>query len=519
MDLQTFFFTFTTLSIISLVLFHYYVHGSRRGRLVDKISGPKWYPIIGNALDILVPLENIWHFLRRSGRDFYPIYKFWIGSFPLVNIIHPDDIQILLSSNKNIRKSMFYDFLHPWLKDGLLTSTGEKWRTRRKILTPAFHLNNLQEYTASIIEHTNRLVKSLKAEVKSDGVVKDLSPLMTKFTLDTICESAMGVTVSEQSEQQNNYRKSVHDIGNIFYYRAVRPWLMPDWIFSLTSRGANQAKALKTLHGFSSKIINERMEYHQESGGKYLQDVSSSSSTNSTSIEANGKSKRRRLAFLDLLIAASKSGIGIDSRGIQEEVDTFVFEGHDTTAMSLIFTILVLAEHKEIQARIRDEVGDKLRKNDGEWSMSVVQQCSYLEQCIKESLRLYPSVPVIGRKIEEDLQLKHAFVPKGSVANIHIFDVHRDPNFWPRPNVFDPDRFLPENCESRHPFAYVPFSGGPRNCIGQKFAMLELKILVAGLLHNFYIEPEEATAGVRILPDLVLRSSHPVFAKFIPIAT
>ncbi|XP_034938233.1 cytochrome P450 4C1-like [Chelonus insularis] len=514
--LSSLFSTFTTLSVVTLILFHFYVHGRRIGRITDKIPGPRWYPIIGNALDLLVPTENIWHFFRRSGRDFYPVYKFWVGTFPIVNIRHPDDIQAVLSSSKNIEKNHFYKFLHPWLQDGLLTSTGNKWRTHRKILTPAFHLHNLKEYSSSIIEHTNRLVKSLKTESTSEGIIKELHPLLTKFTLNTICESAMGMNITENDEHQNKYKKAVCDFGNLFYYRFVRPWLENDFIFSLTKKGKEQKEILKILHGFSKKIIKERTEYHQETRGKYLHDFSCSYQNN-TGTQATGKGKRKRLAFLDLLIAASKQGLGIDAREIQEEVDTFVFEGHDTTATCLVFTILLLAENKEAQTRAREEVIAALEQNDGKLTMDAIQQCTYLEQCIKESLRLYPSLPVIGRKIDEDLQLKHAFIPKGSIVVIHIFDVHRDVNFWSRPNVFDPDRFRPENTESRHPFAYVPFSAGPRNCIGQKFAMLELKLLIAGLLQNFYIEPEDVTSNISILPDLMLKPVQPAHAKFVPI--
>nr|UEN71156.1 cytochrome P450 4AV17 [Meteorus pulchricornis] len=516
MDIQALSTLFLLFFTVALILFHYSVHGTKLGHYIDKIPGPKWYPIVGNAFDILVHLEDLWNFLRRSGRDFYPVNKFWIVNWPIVNIRHPDDVEILLSSNKHITKSVFYDFLHPWLNDGLLTSTGAKWRAGRKIITPAFHLNSLHEYSNNIIEQTERLIANLREESKSGDVDKELLPLVTHFTLNTICETAMGKTLDENNPEQDSYKRSVYDIGNIFYYRSVRPWLKNNWIFSLTSKGRDQLNALKILHGFTTKIIKEREQYHAETNGKYLEDFSVAMPSSSQPQTLDNK-KKRRLAFLDLLIAASKRGLGLDDQGIREEVDTFVFEGHDTTAMSIFFTILLLAEHKGIQSRARDEIDAALKESNGKMSIDVVQQFTYLERCIKESLRLFPSVPAISRKVVEDLQLKHCFLPKGTILNVQIFDVHRDPNFWPRPNVYDPDRFLPERIQGRHPFSYIPFSGGPRNCIGQKFAMLELKILTAGILHNFHLEPLEVTSNIRILPDLVLRAAHPVHVKFIPI--
>ncbi|XP_008550233.2 uncharacterized protein LOC103573114 [Microplitis demolitor] len=516
MDLQTLISTILFSFIFLLIMVHFYIHGSRRGRLCDKIPGPKWYPIIGNALDVMVPLEDLWNFFRRSSRNYYPVFKLWLGFWPIINIRHADDVEILLSSNKNIKKSLFYDYLHPWLHDGLLTSTGNKWRSRRKILTPAFHLHNLHEYMGSITDHTDRMITKIKSEIKSDdGVIKELLPLLTTFTLSTICESAMGATAIENDPAQKTYKQSVYEIGEIFYYRAVRPWLKSDWIFNLTAKGREQAKSLKILHGFSDKIIKEREKYHEETNGKYLNDFISDGIN--SSLQTEEKVKRKRLAFLDLLIAASKRGLGVDDRGIREEVDTFVFEGHDTTAMGMFFAILLLAEHKDIQARAREEIDAVLKESNGKISVDEVQKFTYLECCIKESLRLYPSVPIIAREIQEDLQLKNCFVPKGALVNIHIVDTHRDPNFWPRPNIFDPDRFSSDRIEKRHPFSYIPFSGGPRNCIGQKFAMLELKTLIAGLLHNFYLEPQEIAANISILPDLVIRAAHPVFVKFVPI--
>ncbi|KAK0182434.1 hypothetical protein PV327_000576 [Microctonus hyperodae] len=516
MDISLLITYFLVFIIFLLILLHYGLHGTKLGRSVDKIPGPKWYPIIGNALDLFVPIENLWHFYRRAGRDFYPIYKLWIANWPIVVIRHPDDIEILLRDNKNISKSVIYDLIHPWLNQGLLTSTGDKWRARRKIITPAFHVNNLHEYSDNIIKKTELLIKNLKEEAKSGDVDKELLPIVSRIALNIICETIMDTKCNENDSEQDTYMNAIRNIGDIFYYKSVRPWLKNNWILSKTSKGRDQLKTLKILHAFTTKIIKERQRFHDESNGEYLNDFSMSPSENSGQPSVDKKTKKKS-NIIDLLIHASKFDRGIDDRGIREEVDTFVFAGHDTTAMSIFFTILLLAENKDIQTRARDEVDRILGENNGIMTINEVQRFTYLERCIKESLRLYPSVPLISREVTEELKLKHCTLSKGTILNIAIYDVHRDPNFWPRPNIFDPDRFLRENIDGRHPFCYIPFSGGLRNCIGQKFAMLELKTIIGGLLHNFYLEPLETTANIRILPDIVLRPAHPVHVKFIPI--
>ncbi|KAL6420182.1 hypothetical protein ACFW04_012265 [Cataglyphis niger] len=226
--------------------------------------------------------------------------------------------------------------------------------------------------------------------------------------------------------------------------------------------------------------------------------------------------KKKRLAMLDLLIAVSRDNLLSDS-DIREEVDTFMFEGHDTTAMGITFALLLLAEHKDIQERVRIEVENAMQESEGKLTMRSLQNLSYLERCLKEALRLYPSVPVISRNVEEDVKLHSYVIPAGTMLVLNIYGVHRDPNFWSNPEVFDPDRFLPERIQKRHPYSYLPFSAGPRNCIGQRFGLLELKAMIAPLIHNFYLEPIDHLKDIRLTADIIIRPSHPVHIKFIPI--
>lgn len=150
-------------------------------------------------------------------------------------------------------------------------------------------------------------------------------------------------------------------------------------------------------------------------------------------------------------------------------------------------------------------------------SYNELKELSFMERCIKESLRLFPSVPFISRLVSEDFKTASGYtVPKNAMAHIHIYDLHHNPDIYPDPEKFDPDRFLPENTKSRHPFAYLPFSAGPRNCIGQKFAMLELKALLCGILSNFVLEPVDKPENVEMITDLVLRSKGSIRVKFVP---
>lgn len=501
------------LLILIILIYNYYVHYGRNGRLINLIPGPPGYPISGNILQYLVSREKLWKLLVSITDQYYPFFKIWGFFTPIVSIRHPDDLEEILNSTKHIEKSLIYYGLHSWFGTGLLTSGGAKWHSRRKILTPAFHFNILQHFVEILIEEGENMTKLMKNT--GGTVVKDLVPFVSEHTLNAICETAMGISLQGlQDTFQLRYRKAVHQMGELIVYRLMRQWLQNDWIFWLTPKGREQVKILKILHGFTDQIIAERKLYHERTNDQYLKSFDNDTSIE-TDVEVIGI-RKKRLAMLDLLIAASREGLVTDL-DIREEVDTFMFEGHDTTAMGISFLLALLAEHKNIQDRVRNEIDTVMQENGEKLTMKLLQNLPYLERCIKEALRLYPSVFLISRVAGEDVTLHSHLVPAGTVLHLNIYGVHRDPNFWPNPDVFDPDRFLPEKIKNRHPYSYIPFSAGPRNCIGQRYALLEMKAMIVPLIHNFYLEPVDNLKDLQIHADLVLRPSHPLRVRFAPI--
>ncbi|KYN45211.1 Cytochrome P450 4C1, partial [Trachymyrmex septentrionalis] len=403
----------------------------------------------------------------------------------------------ILTNPKHIKKSYIYDIFKPWLGTSLLISEelylivfipilisnryftivhsvvhvlGAKWHSQRKILTPTFHFNILQRFVEILEKESKNMIKSLKNAEST--VVKDLSFIIVKdlsfiseYTLNAICESAMGTSLKELGEFQQQYRKAIHRMSELIVYRTARQWLHFDWIFSLTPKGREQAKILKILHGFTEQIIAERKLYHERTNGQYLKNFDNDTSVEGDDAKLIG-TRRKGLAMLDLLIAASREGLMTDLE-IRQEVDTVMFGGHDTTASSLSFILALLAEHKDIQDRVRTEVDIAMQENKNQLTMKFLHELTYLERCIKEALRLHSVIFFISRVCGEDVKLQSYVIPANTVLNIDINGVHTDPNYWPNPEVFDPDRFLPERTQNRHPYSYIPFSAGPRNCIGR----------------------------------------------------
>ncbi|CAO2588550.1 Cytochrome P450 4A14 [Lemmus lemmus] len=205
-----------------------------------------------------------------------------------------------------------------------------------------------------------------------------------------------------------------------------------------------------------------------------------------------------------------EDGKSLSDEDLRAEVDTFMFEGHDTTASGISWIFYALATHPEHQQRCREEVQSVL--GDGtSITWDHLDQMPYTTMCIKEALRLYPPVPSVSRELNTPVTFPDGrSLPKGVTVSINIYGLHHNPRFWPNPKVFDPSRFAPDS--SRHSFAFLPFSGGARNCIGKQFAMSEMKVAVALTLLRFELLPDPTRIPVPLV-RLVLKSKDGIHLR------
>lgn len=195
-----------------------------------------------------------------------------------------------------------------------------------------------------------------------------------------------------------------------------------------------------------------------------------------------------------------------------------MFEGHDTTATGLTWILQILGCYPEIQQRIRDEFFSVLGYEFTEISYDELGQLKYLECCIKESLRLFPPVPLFVRKLDHDeIVFGEYHIPKGTEIVVNSYLTHRDSKYWPEPEKFRPERFMPPESNNRHPYAFVPFSAGSRNCIGQRFALLEEKSVLVHLLRNFKLTSMKRMDEIRCKSELILRPLEPIMIKIEPL--
>ncbi|XP_026758443.2 cytochrome P450 4C1-like [Galleria mellonella] len=487
--------------VLSLVFLHLYVTYNKDARLLMKVPGRKNKFLIGNALEIFVPPEKLIDMRSGYAKQFNGIYRFYSYPFKFVCIYNPQDIEIILSGMKFSEKSFLYNFIKPWLAEGLLLSKGAKWQKRRKILTPAFHFDILRQFHVTMEENSKQLTETLENVPEKADIV----PIMTNYTLNTICETAMGTKLSDETSAAGmSYKNAILTLGNIFAQRFIKVYLFVDFIYNLTSLKSLQKKYVDIVQAFTANVIeNRKKNLDQQINIK-----------NNKTEEDDIYNKKKKAAFLDLLLAAENNG-QIDRAGVQEEVDTFMFEGHDTTSAGLSFLALMLANHQDAQQKVYEEMQSIFGDSTRVATTDDLAQMKYLELCIKESLRLYPPVHFIARALNESVKLSNYTIPAGTNCLIQIFDLHRREDLFKNANDFIPERFLPENSVGRHPYSYVPFSAGPRNCIGQKFAMMEMKSAMSAVIRRYRLEAITKPEDVRFAGDLILRSIDPIYMKII----
>ncbi|XP_030569514.1 cytochrome P450 4ae1 isoform X2 [Drosophila novamexicana] len=439
--------------------------------------------------------EKFAAYVKRYGRSFVATT---CGRMVLVTA-EPRHADALLLSKQQLRKSVVYGALGGWLGNGLLLSRGDRWHAMRKIITPTFHFSILEQYIEVFDRQCNVLVDRLQPLAADSNRPRafNIYPYMCLAALDIISEAAMGVSVDAQRNVDAPVVQAVKDVTNILATRFMRPHLLPPLLFRLLwpSGHRKQWNGVKCLHSFTDDIIRRRRQLllHEQQLGK-------------------------RSALLDTLLQARLEGAPLTDAQIRDEVSTFIFAGHDTTTSAASFCLFLLSRHASVQRRLFEELyahyGPAL---DRPVIYGDFADLPYLHCVIKESLRLYPPIPAVGRCLESDLILGEAdgaagahVVPAGTNVIVLLWQLLHDEQLYEDPLRFWPERHLDshktaETGAARACSSYIPFSAGPRNCIGQRFALLELKTIVIKMLRHFELLP----LGVDVKPSIkiVLRSA------------
>uniref|UniRef100_F6X025 Cytochrome P450 family 4 subfamily X member 1 n=1 Tax=Macaca mulatta TaxID=9544 RepID=F6X025_MACMU len=390
----------------------------------------------------------------------YPrAFPFWIGPFQAFFYIYdPDYAKTFLSRTGK----------------GLLALDGPKWFQHRRLLTPGFHFNILKAYIEVMAHSVKTMLDKWEKICSTQNTSVEVYEHINLMSLDIIMKCAFSKETNCQTNSTHDpYVKAIFELGKIIFHRLYSFLYHSDIIFKLSPQGYRFQKLSRVLNQYTDAIIQERKKSLQ-AGEKQ-----------------DNTQKRKYQDFLDIVLSAKdENGSSFSDTDVHSEVSMFLLGGHDSLAASISWILYCLALNPEHQERCREEVRGIL--GDGcsiTWDQ--LGEMSYTTMCIKETCRLIPAVPSISRDLSKPLTFPDGCtLPAGITVVLSIWGLHHNPAVWKNPKVFDPLRFSQENCDQIHPYAYLPFSAGSRNCIGQQFAMIQLKVAIALILLHFRVTPD-----------------------------
>ena len=377
--------------------------------------------------------------------------------------------QILLQNNKNYKKGRSAEILRPVLGNGLLTSDGDFWLRQRRLVQPAFHRERLQELFKIMGQITSDFLNELEVFRGKDAI--DIDVKMMSVTADIALKTLFGNLTNE--DKTNIYRQ-INRTQKYMVTRVRRPYRIP--LMGINGENRQFRADLEYFNKLIFHIISDRR-----------------------------LSEEKPNDLLQLLFDSQdeETGAQMNDQQIRDEAITMFAAGHETSATGLTWLLFELAKHPQIVAKMRKE--SEIFEDVPTFEQLL--QLPYTRQVVEEGLRLYPPAWTMTRESVEDDVIAGYQLRKGTSLFLSIFELHRNPNIWENPTVFNPENFSPENVKNRPKFNYLPFGAGPRICIGQQFALMEMQLILAAIIKRFTFETV-SSHPVSMYPQIVLKSTN-----------
>jgi cytochrome P450 len=431
---------------------------------ITRPPGPKGHFLLGVLPEIR---KDDVKFATRIAREYGDIVYLRVVNIPTYLISHPRYIEeILVTNYRNFIKAVYLRESRRLFGEGLLTSEGDLWVRERRMGQRAFRHEHIHTYAEMIISYTNRLIGRWR-----DGEVHDVHQSMMRLTLEIIAQVLFGRDIADEIEDA----EAAIDVYLRQFADRFGMYAVPEWI--PTPGNLRYRRAMQKLDGIIYGAIHEARE--------------------------DGADEK---SLLNAFLHAQKAyGFDMSDRQLRDEMATLFFTGHETTGLALTWTLFLLGENPEAEARLRRELDEVL--GDRPATLAELRRLPYLDGVIKESLRLYPPAYGVVREALADCEIGGYTIPKGATVAMFQWVVHRDPRFFDEPEAFRPERWADGLADRVPKFAYFPFGGGPRNCIGKDFAMLEIALVLATVMRRFRFR---TVPGHRTwpLPSLTLRPEY-----------
>jgi len=411
-------------------------------------------------------------YFKETTAQFNGIYRLTSRFLNLAVVNDPEYVKyIMQDNNKNYKKWFKNDVLEMVLGRGLLTSEGDFWRKQRRLAQPAFHKERLAKMADTMITCTQQQIKKLEQLADKKNI--DISTEMMELTLNIVAGAMFS------SEVKGAIQVVSHEIEQVSLMATARfnnPFRLP--IKYPTPANLREKKSIKNLDDVLNPIIRERR-----------------------------KSTGRFDDLLAMLMEAKDEDTGeqMSDQQLRDETMTIFLAGHETTALALSWLWYLLDKNPAEAQKLYDEI-DQVTQGRVP-TLEDLMRMPYTRMVMDEALRLYPPAWLIMRENLEDDEIGGYRIPKGYTLMIPVYTIHHDPKLWPEPDAFKPERFSKENAKTHHRFSYFPFGGGPRQCIGNNFALMEMQLIIVLMLQKFRFK---TTAGFKpeMHPMVTLRMLH-----------
>ena len=428
-----------------------------------RAPGPRGLPFLGNTLGILSDQIG---FLTRISRDYGDVVRFTLPGQEVFLLNHPDAIEeALKDAADNLSKDDFTQRLSIAVGRGLLTSEGAFWRRQRKLAQPAFHHQRVRAYADTMVRHADRTVARFR-----DGETRDIHDDMMRLTLDIVAETLFGADVGDAAERIAGALEILME--RFAGFAAVLPPWLP------TPGNYRIKRAIQSMDDVVYRIIRDR------------------------------RSGPDRGDLLSMLLAATtEEGGGMTNQQLRDEVVTLLLAGHETTALTLTYTFHLLAQNPRVLDALTAEVKNVL--GDRAATFADLPRLTYTDAVVRESMRLYPPAWAIGREVLKPCRIAGLDLSPRDQLWFSQWIVHRDARWFPNPTAFEPERWQADAIKRLPRFAYFPFGGGPRICIGNAFATMEAALLLVTILQRVRLHAA-SSEPLEVVPTVTLRPKGPV---------
>ena len=430
----------------------------------QKVSGPKGKLLFGNYFEFDRDPLN---FILRCSQDYGDIVRLKAFNLEFYLLNHPDLIEeVLVTKNKIFikDKGLKTRSSRRLFGQGLLTSEGDFWLRQRRLSQPAFHKERIAGYGAVMVRDTTRMINQWK-----NGEVRDIHADMMRLTLGIVAETLFGTDATANAEVVGN---ALEIVSEQFSSQGGISQLL-DNLFP-TPNYLKFEKVVQRLDEIIYQIIDQRRAHTGD-----------------------------RDDLLSMLLKArDDDGSRMSDKQLRDELMTLFLAGHETTALTLSWTWLVLGQHPEVERKLFEEIESVL----GERMPAVADlpRLQYTDMVVKESMRLYPPAWMIGREAMEDCEIGGCRIPKGAQVLMSQWSMHRNPGYFSDPIRFHPERWQMEESKRLPKYAYFPFGGGPRLCIGNAFAMMEANLILATIAQKCRLELQP-NQKITPMPSITLR--------------